>query len=62
MRPDIWIGHVDLRTANLDESEAFMKEIGLRAVFRNDNVAVLELRGGNQIRVNSTHVKDHSLV
>jgi len=49
MRPDIWIGHVDLRTSKLDESEAFMKEIGLRAIFRNENIAVLELRGGTHL-------------
>ena len=48
-RPDIWIGHVSLHTAKLDKSEAFMKQIGLRPIFRGDEVAVLELRGGTHI-------------
>lgn len=49
MRPNIWIGHVDLRTSRLEASESFMIEIGLRSVFRNDSVAVLELRGGTHL-------------
>ena len=49
MRPDIWIGHVDLKTSDLDASHAFMIDIGLRPVFRNENVAVLELRGGTHL-------------
>ncbi len=49
MRPDIWIGHVDLKTNNLDASHAFMVDIGLRPVFKNENVAVLELRGGTHL-------------
>ena len=50
-RPDVWIGHVTLRTALLDETEAFMKKIGLRPIFRGDEVAVLELRGGTHLVV-----------
>ena len=48
-RPDIWIGHVHLRTSKLDESETFMKQVGLRPIFRGDDVAVLELRGGTHV-------------
>lgn len=48
-RPPIWIGHVTLETDDLDASETFMKQVGLRAVFRGDEVAVLELRGGTHI-------------
>lgn len=48
-RPDVWIGHISMKTQTLDSSEAFMKEIGLRSIFRGDTVAVLELRGGTHI-------------
>ena len=48
-RPPLWIGHVTLRTRTLGESEAFMKQIGMRGVFRGDEVAVLELRGGTHL-------------
>ncbi len=48
-RPDIWVGHVALRTGDVDASEAFMKGIGMRGIFRGDDVAVLELRGGTHL-------------
>jgi hypothetical protein len=48
-RPDVWIGHISMKTQVLDLSETFMKEIGLRSIFRGDTVAVLELRGGTHI-------------
>jgi catechol-2,3-dioxygenase len=48
-RPDVWIGHVRMTTSALDESEAFMKEIGLRSIFRGEEIAVMELRGGTHI-------------
>ncbi|MEJ2089908.1 MAG: VOC family protein [Gammaproteobacteria bacterium] len=48
-RPPVWVGHVTLRTRDLDASEAFMKNMGLRSMFRSDEVAVLELRGGTHL-------------
>lgn len=48
-RPPVWIGHVSLPTRALDATETFMKQIGLRPIFRNDEVAVLELRGGTHL-------------
>jgi len=48
-RPPVWIGHVSINTRDLDASEVFMKSIGLRPIFRNDSVAVMELRGGTHI-------------
>jgi len=48
-RPPIWIGHVTLRTRALDESEAFLKQLGMRSIFRGDEAAVLELRGGTHL-------------
>jgi catechol 2,3-dioxygenase-like lactoylglutathione lyase family enzyme len=48
-RPPIWIGHITLRTRTLDESEAFMKDLGMRGIFRGDEVSILELRGGTHL-------------
>ncbi|HAK51412.1 MAG TPA: hypothetical protein DCM54_05835 [Gammaproteobacteria bacterium] len=48
-RPDVWIGHVRMTTPSLEASETFMKEIGLRSIFRGDEIAVMELRGGTHI-------------
>lgn len=50
-RPPVWVGHVDIRTADLDATEAFFKEVGLRSMFRGDEVAVLEFRGGTHVVV-----------
>ena len=55
-RPPIWVGHVDIRTAQLDATEAFFKTVGLRPCFRGDEVAVLEFRGGTHVVV----IKDDS--
>jgi hypothetical protein len=38
-----------MRTHVLDESHAFMLALGLRPVGRNEDVAVLELRGGTHL-------------
>lgn len=48
-RPPVWVGHITLPTNRLDESETFMQKIGMRPIFRGDDVAVLELRGGTHI-------------
>lgn len=48
-RPPVWVGHVALRTQVLDDTETFMEQIGMRKVFRGDDVAILELRGGIHI-------------
>lgn len=48
-RPPVWVGHVTLPTNRLDASETFMQKLGMRPVFRGDDVAVLELRGGTHL-------------
>lgn len=48
-RPPVWIGHVTLRTPVLEETERFMTRVGMRTIFRGDEVAVLELRGGTHV-------------
>jgi catechol 2,3-dioxygenase-like lactoylglutathione lyase family enzyme len=48
-RPPVWIGHAVLRVTDLERSADFWREIGLREVARDANVAVLELRGGTHL-------------
>ena len=52
-RPSVWVGHIELATNSLDASEEFMIKIGMRPLFRNDDVAILELRGGTHIVLSS---------
>ena len=48
-RPPVWIGHVSLPTRDLDATERFMRAIGLRPIFRGEEISVMELRGGTHI-------------
>jgi catechol-2,3-dioxygenase len=48
-RPEIWIGHVDLRTTNLKGSTKFLEDVGLRHVFANEEMVIVELRGGTHL-------------
>ena len=48
-RPPVWVGHVSMRTNVLDKSHEFMVALGLRPVGRDEDVAVLELRGGTHL-------------
>lgn len=49
MRPPVWIGHVELKTAQLAKAEEFYRSIGLRSVFKGDDIAIFELRGGTHL-------------
>jgi catechol 2,3-dioxygenase-like lactoylglutathione lyase family enzyme len=48
-RPPVWVGHVVLETDRLEETEAFMRKIGMRPIVKRPDVAVLELRGGTHL-------------
>jgi catechol 2,3-dioxygenase-like lactoylglutathione lyase family enzyme len=48
-RPPVWIGHAVLSVTDLHRSADFWRDIGMREVERNDDVAVLELRGGTHL-------------
>jgi catechol 2,3-dioxygenase-like lactoylglutathione lyase family enzyme len=48
-RPPVWIGHVVLETDRLEETEQFMRKLGMRPVVLRPSVAVLELRGGTHL-------------
>ena len=49
MRPPVWIGHIDLKVRSLDQSDKFYQALGLRPLFSNDAVCILELRGGTHL-------------
>jgi catechol 2,3-dioxygenase-like lactoylglutathione lyase family enzyme len=49
LRPPVWIGHVVLETDRLEETAAFMRELGMRPIVQRSEVAVLELRGGTHL-------------
>ena len=48
-RPLVWVGHVVLRTRKQRETEAFLRDLGIRYLTREDNVVILELRGGTHL-------------
>ena len=48
-RPEIWIGHVNLQTTNLKGSTRFLADAGLRHVFANEEMVIVELRGGTHL-------------
>lgn len=48
-RPPVWVGHVSMATAKLADSRTFMEQLGMRPMFRNESVAIFELRGGTHL-------------
>ncbi len=49
LRPSVWVGHVGLHSPDISASKQFMLQIGMREIFSNDSVAVLEMRGGTHL-------------
>jgi hypothetical protein len=48
-RPPLWVGHIHMESDRLDESHDFMIRLGMRPLFKNENVGVLELRAGTHL-------------
>ena len=48
-RPPVWVGHVSMATPKLADSRTFMEQLGMRPMFRNESVAIFELRGGTHL-------------
>ena len=48
-RPPVWIGHARLTASDLDRSADFWRTVGMREVERNEQIVVLELRGGTHL-------------
>jgi hypothetical protein len=50
-RPPVAVGHVRLPATDVSAAEQWLVSVGLRPVFVEDNLAVLELRGGTHVVV-----------
>ena len=48
-RPAVWIGHAVLTVSDLERSADFWRDLGMRELVRNSEIAVLELRGGTHL-------------
>lgn len=48
-RPAIWIGHVTRRVRDVSKSADFFHALGLRPIMKNEQMAILELRGGTHL-------------
>ena len=48
-RPPVAIGHINLITKDVPSTSLFMQSLGLRKVFQKKTFAVLELRGGTHL-------------
>ena len=52
-RPSVWIGHVAMHSDKVMASREFMLSIGMRHIFADEGIAVLEMRGGTHLVVTS---------
>ena len=50
-RPPVAVGHVHLPATDVVAAERWLQSVGLRPIFVDDNLAVLELRGGTHVVV-----------
>jgi hypothetical protein len=50
-RPPVAVGHVGLPTTNVAGAARWLESVGLRPIFEDADLAVLELRGGTHVVV-----------
>lgn len=50
-RPPIWIGHVVMHSTDVTRAAAFWQAVGMRPVYADSDMAILELRGGTHLLV-----------
>src|SRR5689334_16124126 len=48
-RPAVWIGHEAIAVHDVARSADFWRDIGMREIERNADIAILELRGGTHL-------------
>ena len=53
-RPPVAVGHVRLPTTNVAGAARWLESVGLRPIFEDADLAVLELRGGTHVVVRKT--------
>src|SRR5260370_38857711 len=49
--PPVAVGHVRLPATDVTAAERWLQSVGLRPIFADDGLAVLELRGGTHVVV-----------
>jgi predicted enzyme related to lactoylglutathione lyase len=54
-RPRLAVGHVSLEVEDLGEAFAFFVRHGMRDIFKDEGVGVLELRGGTHLVLSRTN-------
>jgi hypothetical protein len=50
-RPPVAVGHIWLPATDVATAERWLQSVGLRPIFADDGLAVLELRGGTHVVV-----------
>ena len=50
-RPPVAVGHVRLSATDVATAERWLQSVGLRPIFADEDLAVLELRGGTHVVV-----------
>jgi len=53
-RPPVAVGHVWLPTSNVANAARWLVSVGLRPIFEDTEIAVLEFRGGTHVVVRKT--------
>jgi len=48
-RPGIWVGHIQLEVTEPTRSHDFFTQAGMRTIHCDNDIAILELRGGTHL-------------
>jgi len=48
-RPPVWIGHVAHTVTDVAAAAEFWSTLGMREIWRGDDMAIMELRGGTHL-------------
>ncbi len=50
-KPDVWVGHVFMKSRDISETSDFLIKIGMRKLFGSSELGIFELRGGTHLAV-----------
>lgn len=48
-RPAVWVGHVAMKASDPARTHDFFVAVGMTSVYRGDDIAITELRGGTHL-------------
>ncbi|MGI9604408.1 MAG: VOC family protein [Acidimicrobiales bacterium] len=48
-RPGLWVGHITLPVSDVEAAYHYYQELGMRPVAREENIGIVELRGGTHV-------------